>query len=155
MVNKVILIVAGGLPLTVGAFLTGPSKLFRFPNKIGLITAGMAVSGVGKALIQSYAMTYVIISGQEAFPSVTEEVERKIPLMLVSSYGIGAFGFPLVISALYKAINFRTTLDILGVILSLNAGAFMMHAGLENWGRKPEEDAREEQEEQPMLQVRD
>ena len=50
-VNKLLLIVAGGFALTVGAFLTGPSKLFGFPNKVGLIRAGMAVSGVGKALI--------------------------------------------------------------------------------------------------------
>lgn len=62
-VNKVFLIAVGCFTLAIGAFLTGPSSLLDLPDSIGLITAGMIASGIGKALIQSYAATYVVISG--------------------------------------------------------------------------------------------
>lgn len=154
-VNKVFLIVVGCFTLMVGAFLTGPSRLFGLPNKIGIITAGMITSGVGKALIQSYSVTYAIMSGQEAFPEGKEEVERRIPLMLGGAFGMGAFVTPILMSALYKAVHFRSALDILGVIFSVNAVAFTVHAGRSNWGRKPGRDTNEESEEQPMLQPTD
>ena len=131
-VNKVCLIVIGCFTLMVGAFLTGPSRLFSLPNKIGLITAGMIVSGVGKALMQSYSVTYAIVSGQEAFPEAKEEVERRTPLMLGGSFGTGAFVAPMLMSALYKAVHFRSTMDILGVLFSVNAVAFTVHAGRSN-----------------------
>lgn len=67
-VNRVALILVGLFTLSAGAFLTGPSRLFGLPNKIGLITAGMIMSGVGKAMIQSYTIAYSISSGQETFP---------------------------------------------------------------------------------------
>ena len=113
------------------------------------------MSGVGKALIQGYSLTYALTSGQEAFVNGREEVERKIPLMQEASFGIAAFLIPIAMSALYQVIKFRSTLDVLGVIFSLNAGAFLVHAGMKNWGRKPPEELREDQEEQPMLRAGD
>ena len=71
--------------------------------------------------------------------------------MLMGSYGIGASLIPLMMSALYKTIKFRSTLDILGVGLSLNTGAFLVHAGRNNWGRKREANLWDEEEEQAML----
>ena len=137
-VNKLLLIVAGGFALTVGAFLTGPSKLFKLPNKLGLIRAGMTVSGVGKALIQSYVVTYVVMSGQEKFVEEKEEVERKVPLLITGSFATGTFLIPLVMSAIYKALDFRTTLDILGLVFFVYAVAFTIHAVKNNWGKKQE-----------------
>ena len=50
-VNKMFLIVVGSFISVAGAFLTGPSELFGLPDTVGLIRAGMIVSGIGKAVI--------------------------------------------------------------------------------------------------------
>lgn len=63
-VSKLLFIAIGCFVLAVGAFLTGPSKLFELPDEIGFITAGMIGSGLGRALIQSYTLVYIITSGQ-------------------------------------------------------------------------------------------
>ena len=52
--NRLLLVVIGCFLSLVGAFLTGPSKLFGLPNEIGLITAGMIVSGLAKALMATH-----------------------------------------------------------------------------------------------------
>ena len=108
-------------------------------------------AGVGKAFIQSFSVTYAITNGQNAFIECKEEVERKTPLILGGSFGIGAFITPLVMSAFYKAIKFRGTLDILGVIFSLNALAFTIHAGRNNCGRKITKSNSKDPEEQALL----
>lgn len=50
-VNRIALIVVGCFISVVGAFLTGPSKLFGLPDTIGLMTGGMIASGIGKAIV--------------------------------------------------------------------------------------------------------
>ena len=149
--NKVFLVTIGSFITVVGAFLTGPSKLFGLPDKIGLIRAGMIVSGIGKALIQSYVVTYVIKSGQNKFREHKEEVERKVPLIMTACLGIGGFLIPMAISAIYKAIQFRSTLDILGVVFGINAVAFTIHAVRNNWGCEPIRSGGEEEEEDQLL----
>ena len=136
-VNRLLLVVTGCFLSLVGAFLTGPSKIFGLPNEIGLITAGMIISGLAKALMQSYAMTYIIASAQDAFSLRKEEVERKVPLMMTVSFGVGAFLIPIAMSAIYKVIHFRSTMDLLGALFSVNAVAFTIHASKKSCGRKP------------------
>ena len=53
--NKIYLILTGYFILTIGAFLTGPSKLFRLPNSLSLMRAAMCLSGVGKSLVYSFS----------------------------------------------------------------------------------------------------
>ena len=155
-VNKVILVTIGSFITVVGAFLTGPSKLFGLPDKISLIRAGMIVSGIGKAMMQSYVVTYIIKSGQDKFREHKEEVERKVPLIIVVCFGIGAFFIPLAVSAIYSAIQFRSTLDILGIVFSVNAVAFTIHAVRNNWGRESIKDGSEgEEDQQRLLQKND
>ena len=61
----------------------------------------MAVSGMAKALIQNYMMTYIMKSGQDAFPEAKEEAERKISGMISFVCGIAMFVIPLSMSAIY------------------------------------------------------
>lgn len=58
--NKLGFLLGGSLLLPVGTFLTGPSQLLDLPNSLGLMSAGMAVSGAGRSLIQSFFTVYVI-----------------------------------------------------------------------------------------------
>ena len=39
-------------------------------------------------------------------------------------------------SAIYNALNFRVTLDILGVLFTINSKVFTLHAARNNWGRE-------------------
>ena len=78
------------------------------------------------------------MSGQDKLAEHKEEVERKLPLILAGCFAIGAFLIPLAMSAIYKALNFRSTLDILGIAFGVNAVAFTIHAVNNNWGKKQE-----------------
>lgn len=131
--HKASFIVIGCFIAVVGTFLTGPSRIFGFPDQIGIITAGMITSGIGKAIISTFAPLYTITSGQETFSEEKEEVERRVPLMITASCGIGGSLVPVAISAFYKAINFRTTLDILGVVLSVITAVFTLHTVKKKW----------------------
>ena len=66
-VNRIIFILTGVFAAAVGAFLTGPSLILGLPNRLTLISIGMATSGVARSLIQNYQATYVIKSGENAF----------------------------------------------------------------------------------------
>ena len=81
-VNKILFLVIGGFLEALGAFLTGPSRLFELPNVLPLIRAGLIVSGVGKALLKSYIVAYTVKSGQLGFPEQREEAERKTPQLI-------------------------------------------------------------------------
>ena len=61
--NKVFFITVGCFVLSAGAFLTGPSRLFHLPNKVGVIRTGLIVSGIGRAFAQSYSVSYIVRSG--------------------------------------------------------------------------------------------
>ena len=136
-VNKVLL--GGGFLASVGAFMTGPSRLFGFPNKLDLIKAGLIVSGLGKALLTSYSFAYCVKSGQEGFPeSRKEEVERKVPLVAGFSYGLAGFVVPLGMSLLNVEFGLRASLDLLGGVFTVYAIGFTIHAAKHNWGRSQE-----------------
>ena len=59
-----------------------------------------------------------------------------MPLMISVSFGVGALVIPIAMSGLYTLLQFRTSLDFLGVILSINAVVFGIHAAKHNWGGK-------------------
>ena len=67
-INKTSFIVVGGFVLAAGAFLTGPSRVFGLPNSLELMRSGLVVAGIGKALLKSYNLVYIVKSGQDAFP---------------------------------------------------------------------------------------
>ena len=50
-INQASVIVVGYIASTIGALLTGPSCLIGLPNSLGLVTAGMVVSGMAKSLL--------------------------------------------------------------------------------------------------------
>ena len=134
--NKMILVVVGGFLAAGGAFLTGPSQLLGLPNSIDLIKAGMMVSGIGKALIQSFVVAYIMQCGQEAFPEKSEEVERKLSILMSFSLGLSAFLIPVGMSGIFKVFGFRATLNTLGGLFTINAFVFLLHAARINWGRR-------------------
>ena len=70
--------------------------------------------------------------------------------MMTVSFGVGAFLIPIGMSAIYKAINFRSTMDVLGVLVSVNAVAFTIHASRNSCGRKPEQ-LKSEEEDDPLI----
>ena len=51
-----------------------------------------------------------------------------MPLMIAAFFGIGSFCIPMAMSAIYNSLNFRSTLDILGLLFTINAIAFTIHA---------------------------
>ena len=53
--DKMYLIIPGYFILTVGAFLTGPSRLFDLSNNLSIMRIGMCLSGVGKSLVFSFS----------------------------------------------------------------------------------------------------
>ena len=61
--NKVIFLVFGGFVLAIGAFLTGPSRLFGLQNNANLTSTGLVIAGIGKGLLKSNVMAYTINSG--------------------------------------------------------------------------------------------
>ena len=135
-VNKVFFLVGGGFVVAAGAFITGPSLLFNFPDSLGLIDGGLVVSGLGKALLKSYAVPYAMKSGMDEFSDSKEEAERKIPLLITLSYGITAFVIPLSMAGIYNRFGFRVTMDTLGVVVTVYAIGFAIHAAKFNWGKK-------------------
>lgn len=97
-INKTSFIVVGGFVLAAGAFLTGPSRVFGLPNSLELMRSGLVVAGIGKALLKSYNLVYIVKSGQDAFPEKKEEIERKAPLMVQFNVGIGSTLIPVAMS---------------------------------------------------------
>ena len=81
-INKAPFILAGLVILTVGAFLTGPSRLFGLPNEIKIMTAGMLVAGVGKSLARNLAQAYVMIEGEREYPQHSSEVQEKVAILV-------------------------------------------------------------------------
>ena len=67
-------------------------------------------------------------------------MKRKAPLLIMGAYGIVAIFLPLGTSAIFKASGFRVALDVLGVVLSLNAFGFLVHAAGSNWGKGTSKD---------------
>ena len=57
-------------------------------------------------------------------------------MIITGSFGVGAFFIPIAMSGIYSVLNFRSTLDILGVVFSVNAVAFTIHSVKSNWGRE-------------------
>ena len=149
--NKVLLVIVGCFVSTVGAFLTGPSLLFGLPDKLRLISVGLIVSGIGKALIQSYAVSYIVTSGERAFPEDKEEVERKAPLMITVSFGVAAFLIPVLASGLFTVLKFRIILDIIGVLFCLVAISFLIHTSRNQWGRTPSKERATGEEDQLLI----
>lgn len=52
--NKVLFILIGDFLLSIGSFLTGPSRLFRLPNELSIMRGGMSLCGIGKAMVFSF-----------------------------------------------------------------------------------------------------
>ena len=96
----------------------------------------MVVSGMAKSLLQNYGASYSIKSGEDAYSGEKAQVQRKVPLLIMGSFGVGTFLILLGMSAIFKASNFRTALDVLSVLLGLNAAGFLTHAIRVKWGRK-------------------
>ena len=55
-------------------------------------------------------------------------MRERIPPLLVISYGATLVVVPLLMSVVYKALNFRTALDILGGFYLLNAALFLVYS---------------------------
>ena len=72
------------------------------------------VSGIGRALVMSNAMNYVVASGDRAFPEDKEEVQIKVTLLVSVYFGLTALVVPLLSSSLFTIMNFRIILDIIG-----------------------------------------
>lgn len=68
--------------------------------------------------------------------------------MVAVSFGVGAFVIPMSISAIYKALDFRSTLDILGVVFCGNAAAFTIHAFKKKCASMPAKILNEEEEQE-------
>ena len=52
--SKVLFILIGDFLLSLGSFLTGPSRLFWLPNELSIMRGGMSLSGIGKAMVYSF-----------------------------------------------------------------------------------------------------
>ena len=75
---------------------------------------------------------------------------------MIACMGVGLFLIPIAISSIYKAIQFRATLDILGAFFAINAVAFAIHAVRNNWGCEAVRcRGEEEEEEEDQLLVKD
>ena len=70
--DKYFFILVGYLLLTVGTFLTGPSKLLGLPNSLSLMKAGMCVCGVGVAPLMSLGSVFAYQSGEKEFPQSSD-----------------------------------------------------------------------------------
>ena len=93
---------------------------------------------MAKSFIQSYGATYIIESGKKVYREEREEVERRAPLLIMIFFGLSAGVLPLLMSAIFNTYGFRTTLDVLGIMLSLNAVGFIVHLARSNWRSKNE-----------------
>ena len=80
---------------------------------------------------------------------------RKTPVLINLSFGAAAGVIPLIDSGLYNEFGFRTTLDVLGIGLTLNAIGFLVHAVTSNCGRFPARKQgaikEKEEEQQPLI----
>lgn len=72
-------------------------------------------------------------------------------MIVTSSFGIAAGLIPLIMSALFKAYNFRTTLNVVGVLFTVNAFAFLIHSATNNWGREPVKEKKTGNDEEQSL----
>lgn len=78
---------------------------------------------------------------------------RKVPLIITGSFGAGAFLIPMSMSAIYNALNFRVTLDILGVLFTINSKVFTLHAARNNWGiQQTKSRSKGEEDQEDLLQ---
>ena len=80
-------------------------------------------------------MVFTLKSALTEFYEDKEEVERKAPVVAHFFFGIGAFLLPLTSSGLYSIIDFRSIMDILGVLYGLYAIGFTVYAATNKWGR--------------------
>ena len=153
--NKVLFILIGNFLLSVGSILTGPSKLFRLPNKVSTMIDGMILSGIGKGLVYSFIEAEIIKCGEARYPEQQNEVSKKIGVMLGIGYSISVSILPLTMSALYRAFNFETAMDVLGLVLFVNSIAYLLHISC---SRKINDDTQlniEEDEDETLLVKKD
>ena len=87
----------------------------------------MVVSGIGRSFIYSFFSAYIFQSGELIFPESFSEFNNKASVLIQNAYGVGTFIFPVTISTLYRAYGYRTALDILAVVTSLNFWIFLLH----------------------------
>ena len=72
--------------------------------------------------------------GTSSLSTAKDEAERKAPLLVQLIYGLSAFTIPMIVSGIYRGFGFNTSLDILGIVFSVNAVAFTIHARSSEWG---------------------
>lgn len=87
--NKTFFILVASFLLSVGSFLTGPSKVFDLPDKLYVAWIGITAAGAGKGLIMSFFWGYSLKLGAAKFPDYEEEVSRKVSIMVTYAYGLG------------------------------------------------------------------
>lgn len=144
--NKMLFMLCGALLLGVSSFLIGPSHLFHLPDRIELMTAGMVVGGVGNSFLGSFITAYMIESASSAFREKEQEVKELVPPLICFTTGLEMLVFPLLTSAIYKATNFSTTLDLLGCFYLLITLLFLIHI-FKTYRRKEAPARRREEEE--------
>lgn len=111
-----LIIAIGLLFLTIGLFLLGPSKLLALPRSIGLIITGLAVIGIGNALVM-VPIFPEIYDGICIAKGLTDddELSDKVSGFVTLFYSIGSGASLIIGGFLGQVIGYRKTCDTLGV----------------------------------------
>ena len=67
-INKTNILLIGAFLLSLGSFLSGPSKILGLPDVLSVVLIGVTAAGVGKGLILCFFWGYILKSGIARYP---------------------------------------------------------------------------------------
>ena len=129
------------------SFLVGPSSLFGFANSPVLMGVGIALGGASRGVCMALCPTDAVMGGMKKFSDNEAKVSDIVGSLYTLSIGVGNLIFPIVGSALVKSAGFRSGFDIIGVVLLVNSGVYLVST-MKEWKKEREEGAGLEQEEE-------
>lgn len=105
--------------LTLGMFLTGPSKLLGIYNSPSFIILGLAITGFGCGMVIIPVLPDMIEAAEDRYPFLNEdELHNNISGVFIAAQGLGETLGPIMGSVFEDVYGFRTAADIIAVGIS-------------------------------------
>ncbi|CDW88418.1 permeases of the major facilitator superfamily [Stylonychia lemnae] len=117
--NPQIILILAQIFQAGAAFLVGPSLFFELPEKIYIMIIGLLLTGMASpfSLITPYSVLEQSLLSQRDKNFNPEEVQDIVSGIFNSCYAIGGITGPIYGGYVNDLTNFRTTSDIMAVIL--------------------------------------